>query len=33
MKKTIRLQVNGKMHKISVTPDQTLLEVLRDRLK
>lgn len=32
MKKTIRLQVNGRAHKISVTPDQTLLEVLRDRL-
>ena len=32
MKKTIRLQVNGIVHKISVTPEQTLLEVLRDRL-
>ena len=32
MKKTIRLQVNGNTHKLSVTPDQTLLEVLRDML-
>lgn len=32
MKKTIRLQVNGDIHKLSVTPDQTLLEVLRDTL-
>lgn len=32
MKKNIRFQVNGTVHKLSVTPDQTLLEVLRDRL-
>ncbi len=32
MKKTIRLQVNNTVHKLSVTPDQTLLEVLRDKL-
>ncbi len=30
MKKTIRMQVNGTVRRISVTPDQTLLEVLRD---
>jgi aerobic-type carbon monoxide dehydrogenase small subunit (CoxS/CutS family) len=32
MKKTIRVEVNGTVHKLSVTPDQTLLEVLRDKL-
>ncbi|NIS61923.1 MAG: 2Fe-2S iron-sulfur cluster binding domain-containing protein [Proteobacteria bacterium] len=32
MKKTIALRVNGDVHELSVEPNQTLLEVLREEL-
>lgn len=32
MRKTIHLNVNGEPHELSVTPNQTLLDVLRDEL-